>query len=396
MSSQESLDKAGYIDDEKRTHVHVAAVSDEVNTGARFVAGTFEKVDPKWALRFRKKINWHIMPLICHEILYWIQYLDKTTLESSKSSLAPPRAVLMTGTAQIIIGFISFGVQLWQWLVIITGLFTLITVVAFWFTYPNSTTTTWFLVPEERVTAVQCIKAYNSIPQQCMLTDKRVHTPCVDMHAHDVALSRWDQRDVVAPLAPLFLSSIFYSLKLSNQAGVENKRFKKEQYILDFALRSISSNPWCRIRFYEALLDPKTWHFALFSALDNVPNSLTDQQQIIVAPVGFTSLQTTLLAYVGVIYFISTLLGILLVNLLPSTDKMGLLIGQWLTTISVTAFVVQLSWITNVTAGHTKKVTVNAIMLIAYCVGNAAGSSMWQAKYVPRIPKRASVGLSCG
>lgn len=440
MSSRESLDKAGSIDDEKRTHVHVAAVSEEVDTGARLVAGTFEEVDPKEALRLRKKIDRHIMPLMC--VLYWIQFMDKTTLGSSAilgiktathlttneynclgtifylsylafeypQNLALQRFpvgkwmsinifvwgialcchaacknfgglmacrfilgmcegsitagfmivtsmfytrkeqtirvgywFLMNGTAQIIIGFISFGVlhsktggfQPWQWLVIITGLLTLITAVAFWFMFPDSPTTAWFLAPEERVTAVQRIKG--------------------------------------------------------NQTGVENKRFKKEQ-------------------FYEALLDPKTWLFALFSALDNVPNSLTNQQQIIMASFGFTSLQTTLLAmvsgvveivtiftgvhiasyftnaraYVGVIYFVPTLLGILLVNLLPWTDKVGLLFGQWMTTISVTAFVLQLSWITNVTAGHTKKVTVNAIMLIAYCVGNAAGPFMWQAKYVPR------------
>ncbi|KAH9991574.1 hypothetical protein BJV77DRAFT_1006940 [Russula vinacea] len=36
------------------------------------------------------------------------------------------------------------------------------------------------------------------------------------------------------------------------------------------------------------------------------------------------------------------------------------------------------------TAGHTKKVTSNAIMLSAYCIGNAAGPFMWRAKYKPR------------
>jgi len=250
---------------------------------------------------------------------------------------------LMNGTAQIIIGFIGFGVlhsktgafHPWQWLVIITGVLTLITAVAFWFMFPDSPTTAWFLKQDERVVAVQRIK--------------------------------------------------------ENQTGVENKRWKKEQ-------------------FYEALTDPKTWLFALFSALDNVPNSLTNQQQIIMANFGFTDLQTTLLAmvsgvveivtiftgvqiasrlqnaraYVSFFYFIPTILGILLVNLLPWSDKVGLLFGQWMTTISVTAFVLALSWLTNVTAGHTKKVTVNAIMLIAYCVGNAAGPFMWQAQYVPR------------
>ncbi|KAI0937981.1 hypothetical protein AcV7_003300 [Taiwanofungus camphoratus] len=208
--------------------------------------------------------------------------------------------------------------------------------------FPDSPTTAWFLTPEERVTAVQRIKVGKYIA--------------------------------------------------ANQTGVENKRFKKEQ-------------------FYEALRDPKTWLFALFSAFDNVPNSLTNQQQIIMSSFGFTDLQTTLLgivsgfveiatiftgvqiasrlknarAWVGFFYYFPTILGILLVNLLPWHDKVGLLFGQWMTGISVTAFVLALSWLTNVTAGHTKKVTVNAIMLIAYCVGNAAGPFMWQSKYVPRF-----------
>ncbi|KZT03216.1 uncharacterized protein LAESUDRAFT_762192 [Laetiporus sulphureus 93-53] len=62
--------------------------------------------------------------------------------------------------------------------------------------------------------------------------------------------------------------------------------------------------------------------------------------------------------------------------------------------ISTTAFVLALSWFTNIAAGHTKKVTVKAIMLIAYCVGNAAGPFMWEAKYTPRnhIP-RTIIGI---
>ena len=36
------------------------------------------------------------------------------------------------------------------------------------------------------------------------------------------------------------------------------------------------------------------------------------------------------------------------------------------------------------TSGHTKRITVNAIVLIAYAIGNAAGPFVWQAKYKPR------------
>ena len=104
-------------------------------------------------------------------------------------------------------------------------------------------------------------------------------------------------------------------------------------------------------------MDPKTWLFALFSALSNVPNSLTNQRQIIVASFGFTYIHTTLLgcvdgvveiatiwtgvqivaripnsrAYVGSLYVIPTLLGNFLINFLPWHNKVGLLFGQWLT-----------------------------------------------------------------
>lgn len=108
---------------------------------------------------------------------------------------------------------------------------------------------------------------------------------------------------------------------------------------------------------FEALLDPKTWLFALFSAFINVPNSLTNQRQIIVSSFGFGPLQTTLLgcvdgvveivsiwtgveivaripnsrAYVGALYTLPNILGVFLINFLPWRNKVGLLFAQWLT-----------------------------------------------------------------
>ena len=106
----------------------------------------------------------------------------------------------------------------------------------------------------------------------------------------------------------------------------------------------------------EALTDKKTWLFALFAALDNIPNSLTNQRQIIVTAFGFTPLQTTLLgcvdgvveivtiytgvtiasripnstAWVAIIYFVPNILGVFLVNFLPWHNKIGLLFSVWM------------------------------------------------------------------
>ncbi|KAA1466621.1 MFS general substrate transporter [Dentipellis sp. KUC8613] len=419
--------------DEKVDH-GVAVSTKQVDTGAQLVAGLGE-LDDAEATRIRRKIDRHILPLMC--VLYWIQFMDKTTLGSSAilgirdsahlstnqynwlgtifylsylvfeypQNLALQRFpvgkwmsanitvwaialcahaacknfaglfvvrlilgacegsitagfmivtsmfytrkeqtvrvgywFLMNGTAQIITGFISFGslhiktsgFEPWQWLMIITGTLTLITAVCFFLFFPDSPTTAWFLTADERA-------------------------------------------------------------KASNQTGVENKTFKKDQFI-------------------EALTDPKTWLFALFSALDNIPNSLTNQRQIIVASFGFSPLQTTLLgcvdgvveivtiftgvklveripnsrAWVGIVYFLPNILGVFLVNFLPWGNKVGLLFGIWLTGVGTTGFVLSLAWVSQTTAGHTKKVTVNAIMLGAYCVGNAAAPFMWQQKYKPR------------
>ncbi|KAI0289618.1 MFS general substrate transporter [Russula brevipes] len=429
--------------DEKR--VHISVDSQQVDTGAQLVAGFHSPLDPDESLRIRRKIDWHLLPLMCSTI----QFMDKTTLGGASilgiqkathlttdqyvltlgtifyisylvfefpqnlalqrfpvgkwmrqryfpslnifvwavalcchaacknfaglfavrfilgmcegsitagfmivSSMFYTRTeqttrvgywFLMNGTAQIISGFISFGslhihttgFEPWQWLMIITGTLTLINAILFFFLFPDSPTNAWFLTTDERIKAVRRIK--------------------------------------------------------DNQTGVENKLFKKEQMI-------------------EALTDPKTWLFALFSALTNVPNSLTNQLQIIVLSLGFDPLQTTLLAcvsgvieivtiftgvmivsripnsraWVGIVYFVPNLLGVFLVNLLPWHDKVGLLFAVWMTVIGTTGFVLALAWVSLTTAGHTKKVTTNAVMLSAYCVGNAAGPFMWRAKYKPR------------
>ena len=106
----------------------------------------------------------------------------------------------------------------------------------------------------------------------------------------------------------------------------------------------------------EAFTDPKTWLFALFSAINNVSTSLTNQLQLIVVSFGFNVLQTTLLgcvvgvvlivsiftsaqiasripnsiAWVGIAYFALSLIGVFLVNFLPWHDKVGLLFSVWI------------------------------------------------------------------
>ncbi|KIK64287.1 hypothetical protein GYMLUDRAFT_410740 [Collybiopsis luxurians FD-317 M1] len=437
-SSTESLNskKDRHSDIGRRVKVTVS----EVDTAAQLAADAAGSLDPAEALRIRRKIDKHILPMMC--LLYLVQFCDKSTLGyaailgmnqdahltadqynwlgtifylsylafeypqnlalqrfpvgkwmsinifvwsialclhaacNSFGGLFAVRFILgvcegsitagfmivssmfytrkeqtlrvgywflMNGTAQIVLAFVAYGtlhithskLEPWQWLMMITGLLTLVLAVCFWFYFPDSPTNAWFLTRKERALAIQRLR--------------------------------------------------------ENQTGVENKHFKKDQ-------------------LFELLWEPKTWLFFVFSIVDNIPNSLTNQGTIIITSFGFTPLQTTLLgcvpgvieiaviwsaveisaripnsrAYVGSVYFLPSLLGVFLVNFLPWTDQVGLLVSVWLCTFQITPFVMSLAWVSATTAGHTKKITMNAIMLCGYCIGNAVGPFMWQEQYKPR------------
>jgi len=171
----------------------------------------------------------------------------------------------------------------------------------------------------------------------------------------------------------------------------------------------------------EAFKDPKTWMFFFFAAISNVTNSLSTQRQIIVSEFGFSDIDTTLIgcvdgiveiiviyctvtsatywkngrAYSGALAYAVSILGAILVNALPSRDKVGLLFSYWISITDIAPFVVMLAWVGSTTAGHTKRITTNAIVMVGYAVGNSAGPQYWKAEYQPRNHVPWSILTAC-
>lgn len=77
--------------------------------------------------------------------------------------------------------------------------------------------------------------------------------------------------------------------------------------------------------------------------------------------------------------------GMLLVTVLNNSpgQRIGRLIGYYLTQASPTPFVALLSLISTNIAGWTKKTSVAAMYLIAYCVGNIIGPQVFRSKDAP-------------
>ncbi|CCM06677.1 uncharacterized protein FIBRA_08962 [Fibroporia radiculosa] len=89
-------------------------------------------------------------------------------------------------------------------------------------------------------------------------------------------------------------------------------------------------------------------------------------------------------AYSAALAYAVAIFGSILVNVLPSSDRVGLLFSYWISITMISPFVVVLAWVGSLTAGHTKRVTMNAMVMVGYALGNAVGPQFWLAKYHPR------------
>lgn len=176
-----------------------------------------------------------------------------------------------------------------------------------------------------------------------------------------------------------------------NQQGIGNKHFKMYQ-------------------LKEALLDPLTWAFAFYACAADIPNGgISNFFSQLIVSFGYTPEQSLLYGtpggaievvalilcgYLGDKFgnriliscsgLIVAMLGMILIVALPLSNNLGRLIGYYLTQASPTPFVALLSLIASNVAGYTKKTTVAAIYLIAYCTGNIIGT------YNPQSPTQRS------
>lgn len=164
--------------------------------------------------------------------------------------------------------------------------------------------------------------------------------------------------------------------------------------------------------------------------LSSIPNGgLSNFQSILLTTFGYTSQQALILntpsgaigaicvllvgylsdkwrdrSVVMLICIIPTILGAgLMIGLDPGgipKNKAGLLAASFLNGTFGAAFMLLLAWNASNIAGHSKKVTANALTLVAFCVGNILGTQTFQQKEAPgyisgKISIVATLGALC-
>lgn len=177
----------------------------------------------------------------------------------------------------------------------------------------------------------------------------------------------------------------------NNNTGIEDKRIK-----------------WCQIQ--ECLVDPKTWLLFIFACAQNIPNGgLVTFASIIVSGLGYSPLLTTILGIpTGVLATAwqlllsipcskinnSRCLIIALANIvpmisailmwkLPRSNTKGLLAAYYVFYTYWGPYVLSTSLPMGNISGHSKKVTMNAIFFMAYCIGNIIGPQLFRASDAP-------------
>jgi MFS family permease len=90
------------------------------------------------------------------------------------------------------------------------------------------------------------------------------------------------------------------------------------------------------------------------------------------------------------------IMGGALMAFLPASNKNGKLIGNYLTNCIGSSLPLLYSWVAANIAGHTKKVTMNAILLMSFCLGNIIGPLTFRQADAPDfVPAKITIIVTC-
>ncbi|EDN97236.1 hypothetical protein SS1G_11761 [Sclerotinia sclerotiorum 1980 UF-70] len=179
-------------------------------------------------------------------------------------------------------------------------------------------------------------------------------------------------------------------------------------------------NEWKGDQVIECLIDPKTWFCFFISLFTMIPNGgTTSYANILITSFGFTGLQSTLISLPSSLISFLTILStghlassyrntttiLLPIFLLPPI--IGTCLMNWapLSSLKLTGFYLigfshgtiplTMSLIGANTKGTTKKMTVSAVMFVAYCVGNMFGPQIFRKNEETGYSMGFAIILAC-
>ncbi|KAF9630767.1 putative mfs allantoate protein [Lasiodiplodia theobromae] len=399
--------------------------------------GQVLEIDEATNARLLRKIDWHLMPLLC--IVYGLNFLDKTCISyASVMGLKKPQSeggIGITSDQYSWLGsMFYFGYLAWEWPtnrllqyfplgkysafnVIMWG-----TVLALFATVENFSgavavrfflglfeaavtpgfalfTSQWYTKKEQGLRTGIWF-SFNGVAQ--IVGGLVAYGIARGTAIHGSSIAPWKIVFLVTGLLTAVVGIVFLFVMPDSQLNC--RWLTKEERLLALERirvnqQGIGNKHWKFYQVKEALMDPMVWAFFWYALIADIPNGgVTNFFSLLIQSFGYTSEQSLLYGtpggaveivtlvvcgYIGDKYgcriLVSTsglllgILGVALIIGLPESMDVGRLIGYYLTQATATPFVALLSLISTNVAGYTKKTTVAALYLIGYCVGNIIG-----------------------
>ncbi|RFU29208.1 hypothetical protein B7463_g7128, partial [Scytalidium lignicola] len=415
--------------------------------------GEVIELTPEVEKRLLRKIDWNLMPMLC--VVYGLNYLDKTTL-SYASIMGLQESIHLKGDNYQWLGsMFYFGYLGWEYPtnrflqrfplakwssfnIILWGLtlccmaatksFGGAVAVRFFLGLFEAAVTPGFALftsqwytKEEQGTRTGIWFSFNGFAQ--IFGGLVAYGIAVGVEKHGAAIEAWKIVFLSIGLLTAAIGFIFLYFMPDNQL---NAKFLTPQERL-LAVERIRKNQqgvgnkhFKLYQLKEALLDPMTWAFTFHALVADIPNGgISNFFSQLIVSFGYTPNQSLLYGTPGGVVevvslivcgylgdklgnrvivsmsgLIISIIGMLLIVCLPLSNNSGRLAGYYLTQASPTPFVALLSLISSNVAGYTKKTTVAALYLIAYCVGNIIGPQTFRPKDAPRYTP-AEITIIC-
>lgn len=189
----------------------------------------------------------------------------------------------------------------------------------------------------------------------------------------------------------------------------EERKYAADRVVIAGTGRTANAG-WKLDQVVECLIDPKTWMIFSMSLLTQIPNGGTQNfGNLVIKSFGFTSLESTLLVIPAsliaagtiagtgwiagrfrqlnciliICVVVPAILGSALIYVRPRTSSGVQLFGYFLLSTGPGAIPLLISLVGANYKGVTKKMTMTALLFVAYCAGNIAGPQFFRTKDAP-------------
>ncbi|KAF2157836.1 MFS general substrate transporter [Myriangium duriaei CBS 260.36] len=449
----DSLDDGTIVE---RSATHTTWDEDEAYKAMAAYGGQPIEIDEATNRRLLRTIDWHLMPVMC--IVYGMNYLDKTTLSYASIMGLQTDLHLKGNNYQWLSSLFYFGYLGWEYPtsrllqrmpigkysatnIIIWGL--VLSCFAATNNFGGAVAVRFFLgmfeaavTPGFALITSQWYKkteqglrtgiwfSFNGWAQ--ILGGLVAYGIAKGTSEHGSSIEPWKIVFLLWGLTTICVGAVFLFVVPDNQLNA--RWLSKEDRILAIERvrvnqQGIGNKHFKLHQLKEALTDPLVWAYVFYALVADIPNGgISNFFSQLIRSFGFTSQQSLLYGTpggaveviallvcgylgdkVGSRVLVATsglwvaMLGMLLIICLPLSNRWGMLVGYWLTQASPTPFVALLSLISTNVAGYTKKTTVAALYLIAYCTGNIIGPQTFVPKDAPRyVPAEVTIVVCWG